>query len=96
MDTRTAVERLQFTPDDSEGVATHAFYDGLYLASIVESNCVWIADCRGIDLGQFPSRAAARLAVLQWVRGLDMQEWPVQSHVQPSSAPDERVVQKFT
>ncbi len=81
MDIRTAAERLQFTPDDSEGAATHAFYDGLYLASIVGSNCVWTADCRGIDLGQFPTRAAARLAILEWVCGLDMQEWPAQSHV---------------
>ena len=96
MDTRTAVERLLFTPDDSEGVATHAFYDGLYLASILGSSSVWIADCRGIDLGQFSTRAAARLAVLQWVGGLDVDEWPAQGTVLPASALDGTVVQKFT
>ena len=75
MDTRTAVERLQFTPDQAEGIATHAFYDGLYLASILESSRAWIADCRGIDLGQFPTRVAAKAAVMAWVNGLDVEEW---------------------
>ncbi|MDR3389802.1 MAG: hypothetical protein P4L92_22405 [Rudaea sp.] len=77
MDIRTAVERLQFTPDGPEGVATHAFYDGLYLASIIASAHPWTADCRGIDLGRFPTRVAARAAVAAWVGGLDMDEWPV-------------------
>jgi hypothetical protein len=76
MDIRTAVERLQFTPDESEGIPTHAFYDGLYLASILEFARAWTADCRGIDLGQFPTRVAAKLAVTEWVSGLDVSEWP--------------------
>jgi hypothetical protein len=76
MDTRTAVERLQFTPDESEGVAMHAFYDGFYLASILGSSRAWIADCRGIDLGQFPTRVAAKAAIMEWVSGLDVDEWP--------------------
>lgn len=95
MDTRTAVERLQFTPDEAEGVPTHAFYDGLYLASILGLTCAWVADCRGIDLGQFPTRAAAKLAIMQWVCGLDVIEWSAPCDGLESMVL-EKTAQKFT
>jgi hypothetical protein len=82
----TAAENLRFTSIEQEDVPVHAFYDGLYLGSVAASTSGWIADCRGIDLGRFATRAVAMEAVLQWVRGLDIEEWPAIRNVHLATA----------
>lgn len=77
----TAAQHLRFTSIEPEDVSVHAFYDGFYLGSVAASMLGWIADCRGIDLGRFATRAVAMDAVIQWVTGLDIEEWPVTDDV---------------
>jgi hypothetical protein len=76
MDTRRAVERLYFSPDEPAGVPTHVSYDDRYLGYIIGSGLGWTATVSGINLGQFQTRAEARAAIVAWVSGLDIVEWP--------------------
>jgi hypothetical protein len=76
MDTRTAVDRLSLSPDEPAGVPSHVSYGCRYLGYIIGSGSGWTATVSGINLGQFQTRAQARAAVVAWVSGLDIAEWP--------------------
>jgi hypothetical protein len=83
MDIRTIAQRLSWIESPLETGPTHVFYDGLYLGSIATRSKIgppyaWMADCRGIYLGEFPTRDAARHAIVAWITGLEIEQWAAQ------------------
>lgn len=72
MDTRTAVERLEFS-NCAPYPFHHIYYERFYHGKICERRGGWDASIHEHDFGFFTSFEAAKQAVIAYYRGLDIE-----------------------